>query len=205
MPVKPLTPTSRDLTVGDVWLLGVLVLDDDRDLQAAEPTIVVTLPNGAIATAPDVHTEVGGVYSFRHTVTVPGRHLATVTAAGYGALSFVMWAAHPTAGVDLPDVDDVDAYLRSGSGDHSWSADDMLDALNAEAAAQRRVCRIRAVYPADLRQALLRRVQRNLALRPNALAMFRGDAETGDPQAFLPGTDPEVRRLERPYRKLPIG
>jgi hypothetical protein len=205
MPVRALTSTSRDLPVGGRWLLSFRVLDTDGDPPAVTPTVAITLPNGSAGVAPALITDGNGFFAFDYPVTVPGRHLATVTAAGYGVATWVMWAADPTAGAALPDVDDVDAYLKSGTGEHSWSADDMLDALTAEESAQRRVCRIRALYPPDLRQALLRRVQRNLALRPNALAMFRGDAETGDPQAFLPGADPEVRRLERPYRKLPKG
>jgi hypothetical protein len=205
MPVKTLTATSRDLAVGDRWLLGFLVLDNDLDLVDVTPTVAITLPNGAAGVAPALVTDKAGIYSFDYPVTVTGRHLATVTAPGYGTLSYVMWAASPTAGTQLPTVDDVDNYLKSGSGEHSWSTADMQDALDAETDAQRRVCRIRPVYPADLRQALLRRVQRNLALRPNALAMTRGDAENGDPQAPLPASDPEVRRLERPHRKLPIG
>lgn len=205
MPVRALNTRSRDLPADGRWLLSFRVLDTAGDPPAVTPTVVITLPTGAAGIAPPLITDGDGFFAFDYPVTMPGRHLATVTAAGYGSATWVMWAQTPTAGADLPDVDDVDAYLKSGSGEHSWSADDMLDALTAEEAAQRRVCRIGAVYPPDLRQALLRRVQRNLALRPHALAMFRGDAETGDPQAFLPGTDPEVRRLERPYRKLPIG
>lgn len=206
MPVTALTPTSRDMLVGQLWPLAVLVLDADLDLAAAAPTLTVVLPDGtAPAVLPDLDTEATGSYRFDYPLTVPGRHLATVDASGYGRQVFVVWAGQPTAGVDLPTVDDVDDYLQSGSGDHSWTDDDMAGALATEEAAQRRVCRVKAVYPADLREALLRRVQRNLALRGNALAMFRGDSDAGDPQAFLPGNDPEVRRLERPHRKLMFG
>ena len=59
------------------------------------------------------------------------------------------------------------------------------------------------LYPKDLRQALLRRVQRNLALRALPLAVLQGDAEAGS--TILPGKDLEVRRLEGPFRRLLVG
>ena len=167
--------------------------------------ISITLPDGSAGTAPTVEELAAGVDRYQYTPTVPGRHLAEVSAAGYGKAVFVGFVAEPTEAAGLPTVDDLDGYLTSGSGAHDWSTDDLAGALAAEQAAQHRVCRIGPVYTADLREALLRRAQRNLALRSNALAMFRGDGEAGQPQAFLPGTDPEVRRLERPYRKLPKG
>lgn len=205
MPVNDLTSTSRDLTVGSLWDLTVLVLDADGDTVSVTPALAVELPDGTAGTAPAAETLTAGVYRFQYPVTVPGRHLGTVTAAGYGNRVFVAWAHLPTGAGQLPTVDDVDAYLTSGSGAHDWSDDDLAGALAAEETAQRRLCRVGPVYPADLREALLRRVQRNLALRSNALAVVRGDSESGDPAQFLPGADPEVRRLERPYRKLPIG
>lgn len=97
--------------------------------------------------------------------------------------------------------DDVIDYLRESAA--SWSAADIQDALDAETAAQARVCRIPDPVPADLEQSLKRRVQRNLALRQLPLAVLRGDAEAGD--TVLPGSDPEVRRLERPFRRLKVG
>jgi hypothetical protein len=205
MPVLALSSTSRDAYVGAPWLLSVMVLDADGDLIGVTPTVAITLPDGTAGTPPTLGSLTEGVYRGEYLLTVPGRHLATVTAAGYGNAVFALWAAGPTATVDLPTADDLDAYLTAGSGAHDWSDDDLSGALAAEQDAQRRMCKIGPVYTADLREALLRRAQRNLALRSNALAMFRGDAESGDPQAFLPGTDPEVRRLERPYRKLPLG
>ena len=208
MPVTALTSTSRDLLVGQVWPLAILVLDADLRLAAASTVLSVTLPDGTAVDPgdlPDVDTEAAGVYRYDYTATVPGRHLATVTAGDYGLESWVAFVTVPTPNTGLPTVDDVDNYLKSGSGEHSWTTDDLADALAAEETAQRLVCRVGAVYPPDLREALLRRVQRNLAMRPNALAMFRGDSDAGEPQAFLPGQDPEVRRWERPYRKLPIG
>jgi hypothetical protein len=79
------------------------------------------------------------------------------------------------------------------------------DALTAEAAAQaRRVRYPDGPYP-DLDEALKRRVQRNLAMRPLPLAVMPGNVDTGA-AAFRPGgSDPEIRRLEGPYRRLVAG
>jgi hypothetical protein len=209
MPLTALSSTSRTLWVGDAWPLVFMVRDTDMSLvSGVTPTVAITLPDGTTGVAPPLDTDPvwsGGAYRFDYTLTVPGRHLATVDAVGYGRQVFVAWGREATPTNTLPTVDDVDDYLRSGAGNHSWTTADMAGALAAETDAQRRVCRVGPAYTADLREALLRRVQRNLALRPNPMAMTRGDAEAGDPQQPLPRHDPEVSRLERPYRKLPIG
>jgi len=85
----------------------------------------------------------------------------------------------------------------------TWSTTAITDAFNAERSAQRDKCGERNPYPDSLREALLRRVARNLAMRRLPLAMAGGDADGGP--AIIPGNDPEVRRLERPYRRLVIG
>lgn len=99
-----------------------------------------------------------------------------------------------------PTVVDVKAYL----GTNSWTDAEIGDALDAETAAQAKVCRIPDPMPADLAEALKRRVQRNLAMRPLPLAVLQGDAEGGS-STVLPGRDPEVRRFEAPHRKLVLG
>lgn len=99
-----------------------------------------------------------------------------------------------------PVAADVAEYLGDNN---SWTDEEVQAALDAESAAQRAVCRVRGVYPADLREALLRRVARNLAMRRLPLAMPQGDAAAGG--AVLPGRDPEVRRLEAPYRRLTVA
>lgn len=98
---------------------------------------------------------------------------------------------------NAPVLADVTAYL----GATSWSDDEIDDALAAETAAQRAVCRVGSTYPADLREALLRRVARNLAMRGQPSSV----PTDSDIPSFLPTVDPEVRRLERPYRKYPVG
>jgi hypothetical protein len=55
----------------------------------------------------------------------------------------------------------------------------------------------------DLREALLRRVAANLARRQlGPLPGPQGDSET---PAIVPARDPEVRRLEGPWRKTTVG
>lgn len=104
--------------------------------------------------------------------------------------------------MSAPTAADVATYL----GPSSYSSDDLAAALAAEKAAQATRCRVPAddaAWPADLVEALCRRVARNLALRGIPLAVLQGDAEAGS--LVPPGRDPEVRRLEGPWRKLVIG
>lgn len=109
----------------------------------------------------------------------------------------------------IPDLAAVQEYL----GDTSWTDADVSGALAAELAAQAAVVRpayfldadaegYRA-YPADLGEALMRRVARNLAARAVPLSVAQGDAETAP--AYVPRLDPEIRRLEAPYRRLVVG
>lgn len=102
-----------------------------------------------------------------------------------------------------PDVEDVAAYL----GETSATEDEMAGALAAETAAQSRVCRVPAdpeALSADLREALLRRVARNLAARSVPVATFTS-FEGGASSTRVPASDPEVRRLEAPWRRLVVG
>ncbi|MEV0425390.1 hypothetical protein [Micromonospora sp. NPDC050495] len=199
MGVEAISADAVLLPIGGVWEIRVSVTDVDGNTVDATPTVTVTLPAGSTAT-PTVEAVAGG-YRATYEVGTAGRYVARVVAAGYGAADFAAYALATTAGTGMPTTDDVADYLREGAA--SWATEDLQDALDAEAAAQRAVCRVRAVYPDDLRQALLRRVQRNLALRQLPLAVHQGDAEAGP--MLLPGRDPEVRRLEAPHRKLVVG
>lgn len=100
-----------------------------------------------------------------------------------------------------PTLATLTAYLREGAA--SWDDADLQEALDAEAAAQRAVCVMPDVYPADLREALHRRAARNLALRSLPLAVHQGDSEAGS--MLLPGRDPQVRRLEAPHLRRTLG
>lgn len=87
---------------------------------------------------------------------------------------------------------------------------EIAKALAAEQALQARCCRIPAAgdtTPAAveartvLEEAVCRRAAVNLARRGIPLGMQTTDIGT----ARVSTKDPEVRRLEAPYRKLPIG
>lgn len=100
----------------------------------------------------------------------------------------------------VPTLPDVKAYM--GQTATSYPDASLVSALAAETAAQGRVCRVESAnYPADLAEALLRRVVRNLAMRRLPLGVMAD--EMGSTR--LGSSDPEVRRLESPFRKRFVG
>lgn len=199
MTIKARSSTSVDLPVSGVWVIDVRVYDADGCPADDTVTVTVTIPDGTTAT-PTVEDVDGdpGRYRAQFTVTATGRYVARAVGAAYGAVDFTAWTSAVVAGGGMPAITDLDNYL----GNNSWSDDDLAEALDAEAAAQRRVCRIPATYPADLRSALLRRAQFHLAMKRVTLGVIPGDA---DRDTLRPGFDSEVRRFEKPYRKLPVG
>lgn len=105
-----------------------------------------------------------------------------------------------------PTVEDVQAYL-SDSGSH-WDTEAVTAAHAAEKAAQARRCRVPAddaEWPADLAEALCRRVAANLANRSLPLGLQSSITEVGAAFARTGGGDREVTRLEAPYRRLVVG
>lgn len=113
----------------------------------------------------------------------------------------------PTA----PVLAEVKVYLGS---DHSWTDDEVTAALLAETAAQAKVCKFPPdpdspaeplPYPADLAEALFRRIAHNLALRALPLGVQANISEMAVATTKVGGTDAEVRRLEAPHRKLVLG
>lgn len=101
------------------------------------------------------------------------------------------------------------AYLIEEGLAGSWSDAAIGSAFAAEKAAQARRCRVPAAdateWPDDLAEALYRRVAVNLALRPLPLAVQAQISEAAVATTRVGGGDPEVRRLETPYRKLVMG
>ncbi len=178
--------------VGGRWRIAVEADDD--------VTATVTKPDGTTAAATSTP---GDPWIVEYVAADPGRHLAGLSTPNDTVL-VACWAQGPTTAAGMPVVADAVKYL-GGAEAVSWTDEDIGDALNAEAAAQRTVCRVSAIYPDDLREALMRRVARNLALRRLPLAVLTGDAEAGVGSSYVPGRDPEVRRLEGPYRKLVFG
>lgn len=113
----------------------------------------------------------------------------------------------PTA----PDLTDVKTYLGT---DHSWTDEEISAALAAETTAQARVCRFPLdpalpappnAYPADLAEALCRRVAHNLAVRALPLGVQASITDAAVATTRVGGTDAEVRRLEAPHRKRVLG
>lgn len=104
----------------------------------------------------------------------------------------------------FPSVEDIQDYM----GDTSDSIEAITDALAAETAAQARRCIIPtdpADYPADLAEALKRRVQRNLRMRTVTLPSELAGEYGSEGNSYLPFNDPEIARLERPHRKVVMG
>ncbi|WP_062208832.1 phage gp6-like head-tail connector protein [Demequina oxidasica] len=99
----------------------------------------------------------------------------------------------PTA----PNLDDVKAYLGE---DHSWTDDEIENALASEMVAQAHVVNVPADadYPDDLTTALCRRTVRALNMKANPLGYVFG--VEGD-ASFISANDSEIKRLEAPYRK----
>lgn len=184
------------LPEGGTWRLVVSVTSG-RVPSAVAPTVTVTPPAGAPVEL-DV-TACGTKWAASYVTADLGVHSALVEAEGLGEVWAVANVVEALTVTSWPDREALDTYL----GDHSATDDEMDDALAAETQAQFDACRVPGFYPSSLRQALLRRCARNLALRGLPLAVLRGDSESGD--TVLPGSDPEVRRLEKPWRRLTVG
>lgn len=190
---------SVALPVGDVWTFAVRAIDAVGDPVLVLPVVTVTLPDGSVV-LPAVSDDDRGCYSAVLVTTLTGRYVARVVAAGYGAADFTAYVGAVVTALGMPTITVLKAYL----GTTSFTDAELQDALDAEAASQRRVCRVPADYPADLAQALKRRCARNLNMRKVPLAVLRGDAGAGD-ATYLPARDPEVRRLEAGWRKVVVG
>lgn len=95
----------------------------------------------------------------------------------------------------VPDATAVAGYLGNGV-----SPEQVAPALAAEQADQASRCRV-DVYTDALAEALCRRVARNLAMRNLPLGVQMD--ETGGTR--MGSSDPEVRRLEAPYRRLVVA
>ena len=197
MPVNPLTPTSGRRDVGDQWLLGFEVRDVDDVLVDATITVTVTRPDGSTNT-PAAVQESTGLYTATYDLAAAGRHTAKVVAS-VGAVGVTGFAVDALPIVTArPDLTAVKNYLRDAAT--GWSDAEIQNALEAETANQAKACRIPATYPADLAEALKRRVRRNLAMRGIPLGV-----QTSEVGPVRIGRDPEIRRLEAGYPKLRVG
>lgn len=95
--------------------------------------------------------------------------------------------------VEVPTVEEVAA-------ERGKSTEAIQSAYDAEVADQSHRCRVDP-YNAALAGALIRRVSRSLAMRNLPLGLLQD--ESGSTR--VGSTDPEVRRLEGPYRKVVVG
>jgi hypothetical protein len=104
----------------------------------------------------------------------------------------------------MPCITEVRAYLETSGLPTSWENGQIEAALEAEKTAQARICTVptdEAAWPADLAEALLRRVARNLALRKLPLGIAASEIEA----TRVAGTDVEVRRLEAGHKRWVVG
>lgn len=180
--------------------LGYAVTDDTG--QAASPAtavLTITKPDGTTVTPTITEDPVTvGLFEVDYLPTVVGPHAAvfvTTGPQGAQATSFLVvdGAKYPVS------LAEVKTYLGTVAATDAA----ITDALSAEYAAQAARCRT-GLYTNDLRQALMRRVQCNLARRPLPLGLTQGDNDAGT-TSYVPGQDPEVRRLEAPYRRRKVG
>ena len=203
MPATITYPAPGRLDVGDTWLMPVTVtLDTTGALTAgATVTCTVTRPDTSTAT-PTPATVTTGLYLASYVLAAPGRHTAVVTASG-AVVSVVRFEVEAVSVTALPTSAETQQYLQA-LGATSYGLPDIAAALAAETAAQRSRCRIPAAYPLDLREALLRRVARNLAARGVPIATYTS-FEGGGTSARVPMQDAEIVRLEAPYRRRAVG
>jgi hypothetical protein len=107
-----------------------------------------------------------------------------------------------------PTVEDIQAYLFSFENEDAWTADEIMSAFAAEKAAQAHLCLVPAddaAWPADLVEALGRRVATNLAVRSLPLGYSASMSEMAIATSRVGGGDREVERLEAPYRVIAIA
>lgn len=192
----------------DTYVLGQPVpltfqcVDTDGALVAPTTAVLtVTLPDGS-SVAPALDNPAAGIYQSDYISATVGRHVASFvsTGPGAGAAVDVFDVVSPVAAVVTPQ--DALTYLSS-AGDTSFRLSDITSALDAERSAQAAVCMVDDYTPA-LREALLRRVARNLAARSVPVASFSA-FEGGGTVTRVPQRDAEVARLEAPYRRMVIG
>lgn len=105
-----------------------------------------------------------------------------------------------------PSMQDVQEYV--GFTDSGWGSADIESAYLAEKSAQANVCLVPAddsPWPADLAEALCRRVAANLAVRALPLGVQASMTEMAIATSRVGGGDREVDRLEAPYRIIAIA
>jgi len=182
--------------VGDEVLVTHEVRDLEGDLSnAATVTLTVTRPDlSTVQPAVTNPPEDTGLYEVGVTLTTAGRYIFSwVTTSPATASASAVEATQPS---NRPDINDVIQYLGPSS---QHEPADVLEALNAETAAQAAICRIGAEFPPDLAEALKRRVARNLAMKALPLGL-QASSESATATTRV-GADAEIQRLEDPHRQ----
>lgn len=185
--------------LGDVTRLAFESFDETgTPVNALTATCQVVTPSGSTVVVPLVNAGVG-VYTADYVAAVAGRHRATFTTTGQyaGVAVDVFDIIAPT--LSALTVAEMRAYL----GDTTATDADLQGVLLAEQSAQADRCTIDPYTPA-LREALLRRIARNLAARSVPIAVFNS-FEGGGQQFRVPKIDSEIARFEGPYRRLCVG
>jgi hypothetical protein len=141
------------------------------------------------------------VFEVDFVPAVVGPHVAVFAATGghAGVAEDVFVVTATSAELATFTVGQLRVYL----GDVSDTDSTLLEALAAERVAQADRCRVDR-YTEALREALMRRVARNLAARRVPVATFTS-FEGGGTSTRVPSTDAEIARLEGPYRRWPVG
>lgn len=184
--------------VGKVVPLRFLLTDEDDE--PADPTsysLTVRRPDGTDEGLVATNPEVGDWRCDYYPVTY-GRFVATFVASGAVADAIEDTFDVAPAGSAQLTLTQLRSYL--GSGADQWDDTELATTLAAEQSAQARCCRIDP-YSLDLLEALKRRVARNLAMRKVPLGVSVSEVDA----TRIGGRDPEVRRLEGPYRKVSTG
>jgi hypothetical protein len=195
MTLQAISPDSLVRDLGDVWVSTVLVTSDTSGLPVTGTLTATATDPSSNDTSVTATALTRGVYQLAVDLTAAGRWLLRVVEPDHGAAVF---AVDVLAAVEArPTLAQVLDYL----GETSETDAAVAAALAAETAAQASACRIPATYPPDLAEALKRRVARNLAAKAVPVATFTS-FEGGGTSTRVPMIDPEVARLERPWRRI---
>lgn len=205
MTLKALSNDQEQLVIGQLWKIVVE--------SSSLPTLVVLLPDGTTLNPPiafelDTTQIACGIVEYVYAAELPpqepGRYIAAVTATDESGILLQAWVSEVTQNTDLPSVDSLNEWM-GGSGSHSFTDDELTEALDIAGQQQRDRCRVPAALPATLREAWHRRAARHLYLRRQLTESPRTDADFDTPPTFPPGRDFTVRELEHHYLKTPIG
>lgn len=189
------------IALGAVKRLRFLVFDPETEEPADPSGWSLTVTNSAGSTNPTItHVEVG-VFDADYVTVITGPHAAVF--ATTGVLANTVVNLFVVTG-DIYSMATITAtQIRTYLGGSSESDVVLLEALAAERVDQANKCRIDN-YTESLREALLRRVARNLAARRVPVATFTS-FDGGATSTRVPQVDPEIKRLEGPYRRTPVG